>query len=42
MNRINLKGRISDYGQHPWIFRDRIKSVENQGVSAEVYVNGKF
>jgi 23S rRNA (cytosine1962-C5)-methyltransferase len=42
MNMINLKGRISDYGQHPWIFRDRIKSVENQGVRAEVYVNGKF
>ncbi|MFZ8834541.1 MAG: class I SAM-dependent methyltransferase [Candidatus Caldipriscus sp.] len=42
MNRITLKGRISDYGQHPWIFRDKIKSVENQGVSAEVYVNGKF
>ncbi len=42
MNRINLKGKISDYGQHPWIFRDRIKSVENRDVSAEVYVNGKF
>ncbi|MEO0168098.1 MAG: class I SAM-dependent rRNA methyltransferase [candidate division WOR-3 bacterium] len=42
MNRITLKGKLSDYGYHPWIFKDRIKGVENNRICAQVYVNGKF
>jgi len=40
--RVNLKGKPSDYGLHPWIFRDRVKGVIGQGFEAAVYVKGKF
>ena len=40
--RVNLKGKPSDYGLHPWIFRDRIKGVIGEGFEAAVYVKGKF
>ncbi len=40
--RVNLKGKPSDYGLHPWIFKDRIKGVIGEGFEAAVYVKGKF
>jgi len=40
--RVNLKGKPSDYGLHPWIFKDKIKGVTGQGFEAAVFVKGKF
>ncbi len=40
--RVNLKGKPSDYGLHPWVFRDRVKGVIGEGFEAAVYVKGKF
>ncbi len=42
MNKIRVSGRPSDYGNHPWIFKDRIKEVINDRICAEVYAKGKF